>query len=427
MARANFFRVLAMTAAIGLAASLLVLVAAGPAWAAFPGQNGKIVFESDDWWDGVREISVMNRDGSGRTNLTTNNWTDNPADDFAPAFSPEGSQIAFTHDPWDGDADIYLMDADGSNQTRLTNSPTKDSEPAFSSDGTKIAFVSDRDGNAEIYVMDAAPESDTNNPQRLTNDPGNDNDPTFSADGSRIAFTSDRDGNAEIYVMDANGSTPTRLTDNTVTDSKPSFSPDEVKIAFASNGEVYVMNQDGSEQTNLTNNANANDSAPAFSPDGTKIAFKSSWGGNVWGACPGGYVCGGIGSLGDGGIYVMNADGSGQTLLSYPLDYYGLTVFDDRPDWGVRGAATTSPETSIDSGPNGPTNDNTPTFSFSGSDDVSVSTGLLYSYKVDDQEWSNYSSETSVTLGGTTGLSDGLHTFYVKAKDEARKEDQSPA
>ena len=62
----------------------------------------------------------------------------------------------------------------------------------------KIAFISDRDGNFEIYVMDA----DGSNPTNLTNNPGRDSFPAWSPDGSKIAFGSDRDGNMEIYVMD---------------------------------------------------------------------------------------------------------------------------------------------------------------------------------------------------------------------------------
>ena len=85
------------------------------------------------------------------------------------------------------------------------------------------------------------------------------------------------------------------------------------------------------------------------------------------------------------------------------------------------------PQTNIASGPSGPTNDPTPAFSFSGSDNLSQAANLSYSYKVDGGAWSAYSSETSVTLGGASGLSEGSHTFYVKAKDEAGQEDQSPA
>ena len=78
-----------------------------------------------------------------------------------------------------------------------------DAEPAG-----KIAFGSERDGNLEIYVMNA----DGSNQTRLTHDANPDNSPTLSPDGSKIAFESERDGNREIYAMDADGSNQTRLT-----------------------------------------------------------------------------------------------------------------------------------------------------------------------------------------------------------------------
>ena len=66
----------------------------------------------------------------------------------------------------------------------------------------QIAFSSNREGNYEIYVMNA----DGGNQQRLTNNPHADWSPSWSPDGKRIAFSSDRDGASEIYVMDADGS-----------------------------------------------------------------------------------------------------------------------------------------------------------------------------------------------------------------------------
>jgi Tol biopolymer transport system component len=84
-----------------------------------------------------------------------------------------------------------------------------------------------------------------------------------------IAFQSSRDGNYEIYVMNADGTEQTRLTDNSARDMNPSWSPDGRKIAFHSrrdgNNEIYIMNADGSEQRNLTNNP-AHDWLPSWSP-----------------------------------------------------------------------------------------------------------------------------------------------------------------
>lgn len=114
----------------------------------------------------------------------------------------------------------------------------------------KIVFETDRDGNAEIYVMNPDGSGLTN----LTNHPGNDGTPSLSHNGRKIAFSSDRDGNLEIYTMNSDGSEQTRLTFNGARDNQPNWSPHGKKIAFTSfrddNLEVYVMNADGSDQIN---------------------------------------------------------------------------------------------------------------------------------------------------------------------------------
>ena len=202
------------------------------------------------------------------------------------------SKIAFTSDR-DGNAEIYVMNADGSNQTRLTNNTTGDWGPAWSPDGARIAFTSDRDDNWAIYVMN----TDGSNQARLTNNTTGDWWPAWSPDGTRIAFSSARDGNWAIYVMNSDGSNQTQLT---AADWGPAWSPDGSRIAFASDqgatAEIYVMNADGSNQTRLTENP-ASDYKLAWSPDSTRIAFTSERDGNRE-------------------IYVINADGSNPTRLT---------------------------------------------------------------------------------------------------------------
>jgi WD40-like Beta Propeller Repeat len=158
-----------------------------------------------------------------------------------------------------------------------------DLQPAWSPDGTRIAFVSYREdprnlcigcgpagGSTELYVSNV----DGTGPLRLTNSPGDEGGPTqigiddpgerfglpsWSPDATKIAVASNRDGNWEIYVVDADGSGEQRLTSGAATDWKPVWSPDGAKIAFQTNRdgneEIYSMNPDGSGQTNLTNNA----------------------------------------------------------------------------------------------------------------------------------------------------------------------------
>src|SRR5437867_1556082 len=189
----------------------------------------------------------------------------------------------------------------------------------FPSVNGKIAFASGRDGNFEIYVMNA----DGTDQTRLTNDPAEefppyDWNPSWSPDGTKIAFESNRDGTIEIYVMNAHGTDQTRLTHSSSTASslEPSWSPDGTKIAFESDRDkhnlttdLYVMNADGTDVTRLTNSPATSDYAPSWSPDGTKIAFVSDRDGNTE-------------------IYVMNADGTDVTRLT------NSPSFDVQPDWG---------------------------------------------------------------------------------------------
>src|SRR5205807_7753777 len=87
-------------------------VVAIPAQAAFPGVNGKIVFQTNR--DGNAEIYTMNGDGTGRVNLTRN-----PAEDIQPRWSPDGKRIVYTSNRT-GHDEIYSMNADGSGVSQLT-------------------------------------------------------------------------------------------------------------------------------------------------------------------------------------------------------------------------------------------------------------------------------------------------------------------
>jgi TolB protein len=204
------------------------------------------------------------------------------------SFPGANGKIAFVSDR-DGNQEIYVMNADGSSQTRLTNNSDPDIEPTWSPDGTRIAFSSHRDGNSDIYIMNANGTDEV----RMTEDPAADASPAWSPDGTRIAFSTDRDAkgevfpNKEVYVMNADGTDQQRLTDDVAVDGEPDWSPDGSKIAFTrlrggSGSDIFVIDPSGGELTNLTHTPAipgilAFSASASWSPDGESIAYVR-WG-----------------------------------------------------------------------------------------------------------------------------------------------------
>ncbi len=142
-------------------------------------------------------------------------------------------------------------------------------EPAFSPDGSRIAFTSTRDGQPEIYVMDA----DGTSAGRLTNSPGADGDASFTADGQSVVFHSQRTGHRQIFLQPITSSDAVQLTQEPADNSQPTVSPDGETIAFVSNREgnnhVWLMSKDGSNQRPLTRGQQSKETAPHFLRDGS--------------------------------------------------------------------------------------------------------------------------------------------------------------
>lgn len=216
-----------------------------------------------------------------------------------------GAKIAFTSTR-DGNPDIYVMDADGKHRRRVTTHAAEDGHPSWSPDGKKIAFVSNRNGGyIQIWVIDA----DGANPIRLTGGVWDQN-PVWSPNGKKIAYQAYRkkalnvdfeERNYEIYVMNADGSNKNRLTDRQEFDGHPSWSPDGKKIVYSSRrenriAEIYVMDVNGRNEKRISQNIKdrENKFMPAWSPDGRRIAFVH-----------------------DSQIYVMDSNGENQRKITH--------------------------------------------------------------------------------------------------------------
>jgi Tol biopolymer transport system component len=264
---------------------------------------------------GKNEIYVINADGSDLIRLT-----DDLGDNRDPAWSPNGSQLIFVSHRT-GDGEVMLMSADGVHQASLVISDLGGRDrfsPVSSPDGNAVAFILKHDNDYKsLNIVD----SRGSNPIRIKTYDGDScgmQDPAWSPDSSQLAFINLEvlnDCVQSVFIVNPDGSGLTNISnsdDRQHADECPVWSPDGSRIAFRRSEDVFSVRSDGSEPVNLTNNPTA-DGCPAWSPDGTQIAFLSDRDG--------------------GGIFVINADGSGASKLADKASEFRLP----RPEWSPNG------------------------------------------------------------------------------------------
>lgn len=129
--------------------------------------------------------------------------------DGSAVWSPDGDFLAFISSR-DGNPEIYIVDADGRDIRRMTDEIARDDAPSWSPDGSQLAFISDRSGFSGLYVLPVADPANVTGPLdnllRSTI--------RWSPDGTRLVYISTRDGRGELYVVHAGGGSPRRLTNN---------------------------------------------------------------------------------------------------------------------------------------------------------------------------------------------------------------------
>ena len=245
--------------------------------------------------------------GSGVVNVgvygVNGRWVENQTVPITGGAGPGDIVFVSTRD---GNPEIYSVNADGTNLTRLTNNPANDDAPVWSPDRERIAFASDRDGSPEIYVMNA----DGTDVVRRTFSASHSGDPCWSADGHQIVYSTLSNGSLNIWTVSPDSGSPALLLEKPGYDAHPALSPDGSRLAVTSDWyaydfvhDIFIANADGTGWTGLTGEIfdHLDYVRPSWSPDSATlaVAITRTTGVNQY-----------ITQLG-----VMHADGSGLTPL----------------------------------------------------------------------------------------------------------------
>lgn len=178
----------------------------------------------------------------------------------------------------DSGTNIYRVDPNTGLSTQLT-SGSRNTNPGWSPDKEKIVFVSDRDGQVDLYTMDA----DGGNPLRLTNTPAREIAPKFSPDGTRIAYAEDDGEEWSLWVMSVDGTNAGKVAGPYRFVEFPSWRPDTNEIFYSAietgggAADVFLVDLDTSE-ISIVISTPAADVCPHFSHDGKWLTYATDAG-----------------------------------------------------------------------------------------------------------------------------------------------------
>ena len=273
--------ILCLSFAASVVAAAVAVSGLPGAQAAFPGTNGRVVYE-DVLSSGFYTVDPG---AGGREHILAGEGT--RTDD--PAYSPDGRLIAYSRN-----RDLWVANADGTAPRRVTTGGNNDQGAAFSPDGASLVFY--RVASTDLFVVGL----DGTGLRNLTNDQDAfESEPAWSPDGTTIAYGRGTSaGEGAVYTIRADGTNraiitpeqeppPTCSPDHRSGSREPSWSPDGARIAFTGvslcdpsgtrkyGTDIWVMRPDGTGKVNITDNDGVSEHEPHWSPDGTKIAFLS--------------------------------------------------------------------------------------------------------------------------------------------------------
>lgn len=221
------------------------------------------------------------RDVSSETNSVSDYQRHTTASDgaaFDPNVDPFGRTIVFASTRNARFSHLYTKPADGNTIRQITDVKANDAQPAFSPDGTQIAFCSDRAGQWDIWLIDA----DGRNPRQITNNPMPELHPSWSPDGRRLVYCriNPQEGRGELWISELDNPGAKRLIGEGLF---PSWSPRGDRIAYQrarSPGSrwfsIWTIHLEDNEALYPTEVAHSTDAAliaPSWSPDGSQLTF----------------------------------------------------------------------------------------------------------------------------------------------------------
>lgn len=274
----------------------------------FTGEEGffgsKIAFVAKGKKRAGKAVWGMDFDGAAIHSLSNNNSIN-----ILPAWSPNGDKLSYTS-YMRNNPDLYVVSAKGGRAKRVSKYSGMNTGASWSPDGSKLAITLSKDGNAEIYIIDASSGKAL---RRLTKNRHIDTSPSWSPNGKEIAFVSDREGGPQIFVMNADGSNQRRVSLNGSYNTTPSWSPAKNARVIAyttrdgNNFDIITLDLNSNQMVRITQNEGSNEE-PSFAPNGRVLAFSSA-------------------RKGGAGIYLANADGSGNPIRVYKGSVTSI-------DWG---------------------------------------------------------------------------------------------